>query len=224
VNLYRYVNNSPTNGTDPNGLDWLDSASNFFAGVGDVLTGSATDALRNYAGINGGIDHNSWEYSAGQVGGAALGAGISTGAAVGSVNSGVVALADIAKMLGQQMPMQGVGLVGATSWVYMSGGVVVSTQAVAVGIITTGFATVSLNTMLLHMEEYGKRIPAPEKQVGYIRDKIYKELGKDTAREFHDLKDRALGDRTIIEAIQDAIQLYEDAGQLIPKWLKRIKL
>jgi hypothetical protein len=74
----------------------------------------------------------------------------------------------------------------------VSGGVVVSTQAVAVGIITTGFATVSLNTMLLHMEEYGKRIPAPEKQVGYIRDKIYKELGKDTAREFHDLKDRAL--------------------------------
>jgi RHS repeat-associated protein len=224
ANLYRYVNNSPTNGTDPSGLDWLDSASNFFAGVGDVLTGSATDALRNYAGINDGIDHNSWEYSTGQISGVALGTGITTGAAVGTVNSGVVALTNIAKMLGQQMPMQGVGLVGATGCVYVSGGVVVSTQAVAVGLITTGFAIGSLNTIVLHMEEYGKRIPAPEKQVGYIRDKIYKELGKDTAREFHDLKDRALGDRTIIEAIQDAMQLYEDAGQLIPKWLKRIKL
>ena len=220
MNLFRYVNNSPINGRDPSGLDWLDSASNFFAGVGDVLTGSATDALRNYAGINGGIDYNSWEYSAGQLSGDALRIGMG----VGNAGSAGAALTDIGKMLGQQMSMQGVGLVGVTGYVYVSGGVVVSTQAVAVGLITTGFAIGSLNTILLHMEEYGKRIPAPEKQVGYIRDKIYKELGKDSAREFYDLKDRALGDCTIIEVIEDAMQLYEDAGQLIPKWLKRINL
>jgi RHS repeat-associated protein len=217
MNLYRYVNNSPTNGTDPSGLDWLDSASNFFAGVGDVLTGSATDALRNYAGINGGIDHNSWEYSTGQISGVALGIGMG----VGNAGSAGATLTDIGKMLGQQMSMQGVGLVGATGYVYVSGGVVVSTQAVAVGIITTGFATVSLNTMLLHMDAE-KRFSAPEKQVKYISKRIRIELGDAAGDEFHNLKFGAKAGRTLEEVIDDAIYLYEQAGQALPNWLRKV--
>jgi len=76
MNLYRYVNNSPTNGTDPSGLDWLDSASNFFAGMGDALTGGATDLIRDVIGINNGIDHGSIEYVGGVLAGTGLGVAI----------------------------------------------------------------------------------------------------------------------------------------------------
>ncbi|MEI7924311.1 MAG: RHS repeat-associated core domain-containing protein, partial [Planctomycetota bacterium] len=34
VNLYRYVNNSPTNGTDPSGESWLDDYANWFPDLG----------------------------------------------------------------------------------------------------------------------------------------------------------------------------------------------
>ena len=64
-----------------------------------------------------------------------------------------------------------------------------------------------------------KRIPAPEKQIIDIAKRIARELGSDARRDFHDLKDRALGDRTIEEALGDAMSLYEDAGKEIPSWL-----
>ncbi len=34
MNLYRYVNNSPTNGTDPSGESWLDDYANWFPDLG----------------------------------------------------------------------------------------------------------------------------------------------------------------------------------------------
>ena len=59
----------------------------------------------------------------------------------------------------------------------------------------------------------------PEKRVRGIAKRIEKELGKDKRREFHDLKDRALGDRTLKEALDDAKSLYENAGKEAPRWL-----
>ncbi len=50
--------------------------------------------------------------------------------------------------------------------------------------------------------------------------RIEKELGKDARREFHDLKDKALGDRTMQEALEDAASLFEEAGMEIPTWLR----
>ncbi|MCP4097094.1 MAG: hypothetical protein GY748_12725 [Planctomycetaceae bacterium] len=65
-----------------------------------------------------------------------------------------------------------------------------------------------------------KRIPASEKQVKSMAKRIQKELGKDARREFHDLKDKALGDRTMQEALDDAVSLFEDAGKEVPPWLR----
>ena len=65
-----------------------------------------------------------------------------------------------------------------------------------------------------------KRIPACEKQVKSMAKRIEKELGKDARREFHDLKDKALGDRTMQEALDDAVSLFEDAGKEVPPWLR----
>ena len=69
------------------------------------------------------------------------------------------------------------------------------------------------------IEQAAKRIPASEKQVKNIAKRIERELGKDARREFHDLKDKALGDRTMREALDDAVSLYEDAGKDVPQWL-----
>lgn len=49
--------------------DALDYAANFAAGWGDTLSFGITDKIRDFAGINDGIDKNSWTY----LGGVALG-------------------------------------------------------------------------------------------------------------------------------------------------------
>ena len=68
--------------------------------------------------------------------------------------------------------------------------------------------------------EIPKRIPASEKQAVSIAKQIEKDLGKQARREFHDMKDAALGDRTINELRMDAQALYEQFGKEIPKWLQ----
>ncbi|MDD5412119.1 MAG: hypothetical protein PHF31_12020 [Methylobacter sp.] len=51
-----------------------------------------------------------------------------------------------------------------------------------------------------------------------IAKQIEKDLGKKARREFHDLEH--LVDRTAAELRADAQQLYEEAGKVVPKWLK----
>ena len=58
ANLYRYVGDGPTDGTDPTGEseshgDWLDHAANFFAGWGDSVSCGLTNQIRNNVSIGG---------------------------------------------------------------------------------------------------------------------------------------------------------------------------
>ncbi len=65
-----------------------------------------------------------------------------------------------------------------------------------------------------------KRIPASEKQAVSIAKQIEKDLGKQARRQFHNMKDAALGERTSEELRMDAQALYEQFGKEIPKWLR----
>ncbi|MBN1570137.1 MAG: hypothetical protein JXA73_20005 [Acidobacteria bacterium] len=78
TNLYGYVFSDPVNLTDANGLDWLQNASNFFAGMGDSITFGGTDWVRNSLGIGGAVDPCSSWYNAGGIAGDAWWAAFSS--------------------------------------------------------------------------------------------------------------------------------------------------
>jgi len=60
--------------------------------------------------------------------------------------------------------------------------------------------------------------PASEKTAKDIAKQIERDLGKDARRLFHDMKEA--GNRTLQQLKEDAQYLYEEAGKIIPKWLK----
>lgn len=86
ANLYRYVGNSPLNGTDPFGEDWyraLDTADEFAAGFADTVTFSTSTQLREFIyGDTATQNHQGAIFTGGQVTGAiattALGFGAPT--------------------------------------------------------------------------------------------------------------------------------------------------
>jgi RHS repeat-associated protein len=61
---------------------------------------------------------------------------------------------------------------------------------------------------------------ASEKYAKDIAKRIEKDLGKNARRKFHDAKDSGSGDRTKEELIEDAKDLYIEAGKSIPTWLQ----
>lgn len=86
LNLYAYAGGDPVNYTDPLGLwRWGDPLPqnwvNFSAGMGDVILFGQGQRLRDWFGIDGGVDRCSSAYSAGEWAG--LGASFLTGAAGG---------------------------------------------------------------------------------------------------------------------------------------------
>lgn len=80
-NLFRYCKNDPEDLTDPMGLDFLSSASDFSAGMGDFMSFGLTAAFRqslpSIYGEEGGVDTSSLAYHAGE--GAAFAAGMVSG-------------------------------------------------------------------------------------------------------------------------------------------------
>ena len=62
--IYTYVGGNPISRIDPEGLDWLDDASNFSAGFGDTLSFGLTSYIRDQWDI-GGVDKCSGAYAAG---------------------------------------------------------------------------------------------------------------------------------------------------------------
>jgi len=61
---------------------------------------------------------------------------------------------------------------------------------------------------------------ASEKTAVAIEIRIEKDLGKRSRREFHDMKVRGAGDRSLEELKQDARDLYQGANKPIPEWLQ----
>ncbi|HEY4273041.1 MAG TPA: RHS repeat-associated core domain-containing protein [Candidatus Udaeobacter sp.] len=86
-NLFRYCHNDPLDMTDPMGLDWLSSTSDFFAGAGDTLTLGATAYIRGSLpgiyGPGGGVNQTSTSYRAGEGTGLVLGMATGEGEAAG---------------------------------------------------------------------------------------------------------------------------------------------
>jgi len=80
-NLYGYVLGDPVNLFDPMGTDWVDSAANFSAGFGDVLTFGGTSWIRDQLGSNSAVNKCSGAYSSGEWAG--IGASVALGGALG---------------------------------------------------------------------------------------------------------------------------------------------
>jgi len=76
-NLFRYCGNDPIDFTDPMGLDFLSSASDFAAGTGDFISFGATayirESLPGTYGPGGGVDKGSAAYKMGEGTGLVLG-------------------------------------------------------------------------------------------------------------------------------------------------------
>ena len=69
INAYHYVGNNPIMRIDPEGADWLDTATNFFAGMGDAIAFGLTDRIRDWIGFNDVVDHTSGWYIGGEIAG-----------------------------------------------------------------------------------------------------------------------------------------------------------
>ena len=72
MNWYAYVGNNPLVWADPEGLDWLDDASDFSAGMGDLLSGGLTKKVRQWMGTDDVVNPCSGAYSAGKWSGVGL--------------------------------------------------------------------------------------------------------------------------------------------------------
>lgn len=99
ANVYRYTGNHPLDSTDPLGLDWLSTASNFSAGMGDAITFGATNKVRQWMGTNYVVDKCAGAYGFGQAAGTAVAAGMGGAGALKAAGSqlGKMGLKEIAK-------------------------------------------------------------------------------------------------------------------------------
>lgn len=72
MNWYSYANNSPLIYIDPSGLAWLENASNFAAGFGDMMSFGITQKIRKAMGINDVVDESGGWYKGGEYSGIAF--------------------------------------------------------------------------------------------------------------------------------------------------------
>jgi hypothetical protein len=87
LNLYGFTGNNPVNGSDPSGLDWLDDAANFSAGMGDVLSFGLTGRVRQGLGVDDVVNRHSGMYVGGEVTGVAVSFVDAGAGAVGAVRA-----------------------------------------------------------------------------------------------------------------------------------------
>ena len=91
VNLYSYVGGNPVNRLDPSGLDWLDNASNFSAGAGDILSLGGTVLVRKRMGTDVVVNTASGAYASGIVAGGVVQYGLLRGVGSGALQASAVA-------------------------------------------------------------------------------------------------------------------------------------
>ena len=182
--------------------DLLDYSANFFAGWADNLTFDVTKHIRDYYGINDGINFHGGSYRYGEATGTLHSTLIGAGAGPISVS--------VPKMAFQPI-ISGGGTIAFRPAIQLS-----TTQVPAL-MIGGGFG-------ILHAKRIGqngdKREPASDRTVDKYRDQIKKDLGPAASRRFHDAKERGMGDRIIEEIKRDAQELYEEFGMEVPKWMR----
>jgi len=84
ANMYGFGPNSPVNGFDEYGMDWVDNTNNFVTGMGDNLSFGATGQIRQWMGTDVTVNRCSGWYSGGQWAG--TGVSLAMGGA-GAVNA-----------------------------------------------------------------------------------------------------------------------------------------
>ncbi len=73
INWYTYCGNNPVGLVDPLGLDWLDNAANFSAGMADTISFNVTARIRRLMGTQGTVSQQSGWYKGGVAVGVAHG-------------------------------------------------------------------------------------------------------------------------------------------------------
>ncbi len=86
MNWYAYAGGNPVVRIDPEGLDWLDDASNFSAGFADTVTFGPTGQARRWMGTDDFVNRNSGMYTGGSWTG--VGWSVAMGGAAGARAAG----------------------------------------------------------------------------------------------------------------------------------------
>jgi hypothetical protein len=120
-----FCGNDPVNNSDPSGLDWLDNAANFSAGMADNLTFGLTGKFRKMAGYDCVVDRSGTAYSIGGW------TGTGVGLALGGAHAGKNIVAQMGRQ-GSLLTRVGRG-VSRFAWDNRSWGSVRSTWSRAMG-------------------------------------------------------------------------------------------
>ncbi len=120
INLYGFTGNNPVNEMDPEGTDWLDIASNFSAGAGDIISGGLTQKFRRHFGYDDIVDKGSGSYHGGQVAGVGYLAVDSVVSGVGVIN-GVRAIRAAGGVRAAITAVRGIGAIDALAQTYKIG-------------------------------------------------------------------------------------------------------
>jgi len=178
-----------------------------FAMMGNAITFHQIDSLDSY--VDGLIEDNGGAYGVANV---FAHVGVGAGALAGGIYAaGALAAWETAISIPTFGPLL---IAGAGDTAVVGWGITGSTV-----ITVTGTELLVGGTTIIYM---AGRNPASEKRALDFASRIEQDLGKEARRIFHDLKQPGMGDRTLQELINDAIEVYKQAGRVIPQWLQRL--
>ena len=113
LNLYGYCGNNAVNNIDPSGLDWLNDAANFSAGIGDNLSFGATGLVRQWMGTDDVVDPCSGLYKGGQWAGTGVSVAMGGAGVAGAIKAAKVAATGVRVAAGAGELSKGMTVVAA---------------------------------------------------------------------------------------------------------------